>query len=388
MGEVNNTNNTHVPDKLYSFVLQVRHLLYELLSIEDDNAIVSTEAIDDVAVENGEAVIAIQIKSSQSKNNPISNRAVDFWKTMYNWMQYCEDNTLDINNTEFKLVVNALKEKNFGTISEKFNKASEKCEILIAIEEAKQELFGSEKNIGNIYRKYIEYFFDDKKLDLAIKIISKFSIVVFNNDYDISLKEKFRNRVLCDEYYEELYEYMQGWIQEHINEQLKYGKPAFIKYSDFRAELEKQLKMYRHSKVLEAISVENTRERCKDELKKRDNYIKQLEEINVNYDDKISAINAFLRQSIDKTEWAKRGLFTNKSLCEYEKGLLKNWDLVNKMKKIEQPHLGKEEFGRLVYYKCIGLETELQGNKLPIHFTEGYYNNLANEIKIRLASRF
>lgn len=383
MVEKNNIGkNTHTPDKLYSFVLQTRHLLYELLDMNDDEAIVSTELFDDVAVQNNDGILAIQLKSSQSHNNPISDRAIDFWKTMYNWMIYCEENTLDINKTEFKLVINSLEEKQYGDISKSFDEAANKDEALKAIEKAKQELFYTGKNIAEGYKMYIEHFFDEDKLELAKEIISRFSITVFNKNYDETLEKKFRNKVLCDEYYDILYEEIQGWIHEKINGQLKLGKPAFIKYGDFKRKLSEQLKMYRHSKIFGAISVKNTEEQCEDELNRRDNYIKQLEIINAKYDDKISAVDSFLRQSIDKTEWAKRGLFTSKSFDEYENNLMRKWDLINKRGEIIHHNLLKDEVGRTIYYECIMLDIELQGNKLPSYFTQGYYNNLANEMKL------
>lgn len=42
-------NRTLVPDKLQGYLLQVRHMLYELISVDD--RIVSIEKLDDVAVE-------------------------------------------------------------------------------------------------------------------------------------------------------------------------------------------------------------------------------------------------------------------------------------------------------------------------------------------------
>ena len=62
-------NRTLVPDKLQGYLLQVRHMLYELISVDD--RIVSIEKLDDVAVEADGKVIAEQVKSVTSANNPI-----------------------------------------------------------------------------------------------------------------------------------------------------------------------------------------------------------------------------------------------------------------------------------------------------------------------------
>ena len=78
------SNKTLVPDKLHGYLLQVIHMLYELISVDD--RVVSVEKLDDVAAE--------QLKSVTSANNPIANRASVFWKTLYNWCTYIEDGSL------------------------------------------------------------------------------------------------------------------------------------------------------------------------------------------------------------------------------------------------------------------------------------------------------
>ena len=95
-------NNTLVPDKLQGYLLQVKHMLYELISL--DNRIVSIEKLDDVAIEDGDTVTAIQLKSVTSSNNPIADRAVVFWKTLYNWCTYIEESLIPIN-TIFRFVI-------------------------------------------------------------------------------------------------------------------------------------------------------------------------------------------------------------------------------------------------------------------------------------------
>ena len=58
-GGLHMPNRTLVPDKLQGYLLQVRHMLYELISVDD--RIVSIEKLDDVAVEADGKVIAEQV---------------------------------------------------------------------------------------------------------------------------------------------------------------------------------------------------------------------------------------------------------------------------------------------------------------------------------------
>lgn len=71
-------NKTLVPDKLQGYLLQVKHMLFELISVDD--RVVSVEKLDDVAVETDGKVIAEQVKSVTSANNPIAERSSVFWK--------------------------------------------------------------------------------------------------------------------------------------------------------------------------------------------------------------------------------------------------------------------------------------------------------------------
>lgn len=79
-----NISNTHVPDKVYAYMIQSHHMLYELLNCEKGDS-VSVEVFDDVGVEHPDGSRdAIQLKSALSNRNPVSNKAIDLWKTMYN----------------------------------------------------------------------------------------------------------------------------------------------------------------------------------------------------------------------------------------------------------------------------------------------------------------
>ena len=106
--------NTHVPDKLYGYGLQVRQMLYELLNCEI-GSVVSVEKFDDVGVENGNEKTAIQTKSALSDRNPVSDRAVDLWKTLYNWLFALKESELPLDSTLFTLVININKSGNIVT---------------------------------------------------------------------------------------------------------------------------------------------------------------------------------------------------------------------------------------------------------------------------------
>ena len=103
-----NISNTHVPDKVYAYMIQSHHMLYELLNCEKGDS-VSVEVFDDVGVEHPDGSRdAIQLKSALSNRNPVSNKAIDLWKTMYNWMLSAETGELDPENTKYETMKKSL----------------------------------------------------------------------------------------------------------------------------------------------------------------------------------------------------------------------------------------------------------------------------------------
>ncbi len=131
-------NKTLVPDKLQGYLLQVKHMLYELISVDD--RVVSVEKLDDVAVESEGQVIAEQVKSVTSANNPIAERAPVFWKTLYNWCTYIEDGSLPPEAIlRFVVVANGIVIP--GSIQESFMNARSDADAQKALNDAKETIW-------------------------------------------------------------------------------------------------------------------------------------------------------------------------------------------------------------------------------------------------------
>lgn len=133
-------NRTLVPDKLQGYLLQVRHMLYELISVDD--RIVSIEKLDDVAVEADGKVIAEQVKSVTSANNPIAERSSVFWKTLYNWCTYIETGALPSGAImRFVVVSNGIVTP--GSIQASFMNACSDSDAQKALADAKKSILGT-----------------------------------------------------------------------------------------------------------------------------------------------------------------------------------------------------------------------------------------------------
>lgn len=377
------SSNTHVPDKLEGYMLQVRHALFELIPLE--NRIVSVEAFDDVAVETDNTVIAEQTKSVLSNNNPVANRAVAFWKTLKNWCEYLKKDELPNKTIVLRYVIVASHAMNIGSIPKSFDAAKTKIDADLALNAARLELFGGgtgeeTPSLGSEVKNYVDYCFAAENKDTMLKVISLMRIVLHEGTYDEQLKACFNQQIIPMEYSENLFISMLGWVSDQVHEQIKQNKPAYISSEDYRKELGAQVRSRDLRQILTAISVQPEPVRTTAEIDRHDTYIKQLEYIDADTTKVFEAASDFLHTQAEKTEWAKQGIVTVQSLDEYYNGLKRIWDS-NRSIVNYSPVPDKKGKGNMLLAMCVkdSIRHRLQGASTPSFFGPGSLHALANE---------
>lgn len=382
---MNMLNKTLVPDKLQGYLLQVKHMLYELISVDD--RVVSVEKLDDVAVEIDGKVFAEQIKSVTSANNPLAERSAVFWKTLYNWCTYIENGSLP-SDAILRFVVVANITINPGSIQEAFNKAHSDAEAQMALSYAKNVILGNIQGDASIdvyatlpdtYKDYIRYLFDDVRNDIVCNIIKAMEIEVHNNTYDEELLKRFNNQTIPTEYADILLTYMLGWVTQTVESFTKNNTPAFIAAKDFREALKAQIRALDIKTILHAVSEVPSNAEQGDEVERLDTYIKQLKMIDVDDTTLYEAASDFLRTKVDKIEWAKRGLVIDQSFIDYNDALYRAW--MNRKKLMSLQFTADPiACGQAIYFSCRedSEHQKLQGIEVPPFFGSGSLQILAN----------
>lgn len=374
-------DRTHVPDKLEAYLLQVRHALFELLSY--DNRIVSVEAIDDVAVETDSEIIAEQTKNVLSSNNPLNNKAVAFWKTLYNWCQYYKTGQFGSKSMILKYLIVASHHLSMGSIAKSFSNSSDEIQAHKALEDARSLLFemnNSEPNVSDECKPYVKYCFAADNEEVIIKIIINLMIEVHEDAYDTELKKKFVMQPIPHEYDDEIFFTMLGWVQERIHQFTKKNRPAYISSDEYRKELDKEICGRDRKIILNAISVKPSNEETDLEVNRHDTYVKQLELISLDISEIYMAASDFLRTKSDIVSWAKKGLVTDLSFEDYDEKLKKLWNIEKRICDGENS-FDDIKRGQRLYYKCQEkvFTLNLQGRDVPNFFGSGRLQFLANE---------
>lgn len=378
-------NKTLVPDKLRAYLLQVRHMLYELISVDD--RIVSIEKLDDVAVEINGKVIAEQIKSVTSDNNPIARKAAVFWKTLYNWCTYIEDGSLTPGAIlRFVVIANGIITP--GSIQEAFNNAHSDAEAQKALADAKDTILGIPLDnsavdvyaaLPETYSKYIRYLFDEKRTKIVCGIIKAMEIEIHNDTYDEDLLKRFKNQTIPEEYADLLLIDMLGWVTDKVESFTKNNKPAYIAAKDYRKALYMQIRASDTKTILRAVSKVPSNAEQSNEVERLDTYIRQLKIIEMEDITLFEAASDFLRTNVDKIEWARRGIVIDSSFDDYYDALYRAWTNRRQLMGL-QYEKDPIACGKAVYYTCRddSARQKLQGIEVPPFFGNGSLHFLAN----------
>src|SRR5579862_8030895 len=97
------SNPASAPGPYLGFALQPVRLCYYLLNGENDD-VVSIETRDDIEITTGKKLVLEQTKSALS-HNPVSDFAMDLWKTFSNWITQIKNDQVVPSDTRFRLYV-------------------------------------------------------------------------------------------------------------------------------------------------------------------------------------------------------------------------------------------------------------------------------------------
>ena len=374
--------NTHVPDKLYGYGLQVRQMLYELLNCGIDS-VVSVEKFDDVGVENGDEKTAIQTKSALSDRNPVSDRAVDLWKTLYNWLIALKENELPLNSTLFTLVINVNKSGNIVTWLNQVRNDKEAEDAYKRIRGVFTGEDGKYIQQSESINNYIVTFFAEENKKYAVYIIEKFKLVVMDEGHTNKIYDEFRAKTyLPSDIQQLMFDKMLGWIDKTTALQIENGQIMQIAKTSFNNELTLVQTLVNQNKCLIELAPNPTKAEIDFQKNEYKTYIMQLQIIDLDYDDQLTAINDYLKASVNRTRWAVKGDINEEILQHYYEDLEVRWKNKKNIIEMDKDEWEEAKRGRYLYYKCQDEDVNMGIIVTPRSFKNGCYHELADQQQI------
>jgi hypothetical protein len=366
----------HVPSQYYGYSLQCTHCVYLLLDAQPGST-VSVEVLEDVAVEGASGdVEAVQLKSA-SKTNPISNRSVDLWKTIGNWIRAVEGKELRIEDTIFHL---RLGRKRSGTICDSFAAASTLQSAVEAAEKAKREFFTAKdklkKSIPEDLREVVEFVFGPQRSGLLEKIIVRFKLSSGTGYAYEELLNHLETKFVEDDVVDDVLLHALGWVKQKIDDSVEHDEPPLIRVDEFRAEISAFRARLKGRSYLPSFAGPPSLEQI--ELHRLRVFVRQLNLIEFSEEQVLGGITDFLSAKTNVVEYARRGYVHGDSFLEFKGALRSLWQ--NHRDEIE---LDKSEAevtrGKLLALRCLRESVKLQGVDVPADFVRGCFHSLADE---------
>ncbi len=368
----------HVPNQYLGYSLQATRFLAKLLEVDQDWS-VSLEVFEDVGAESSSGCRVVEQTKSTHGGNPVSDRADDLWKTFSNWIDSIRQKELDVQKTLFEIYVSQPKD---GAIVNDFSNATSIDEAIKAFLNARNVLWGTppdyslKKDVSISLSKYLENVFGADE-DIALQLIRNFRINCGSGSPIEDLKKELGSKLVHPDILDDVFVYSLGWIKKHIDNLIEQNKPAVISVEAFRNAIISFMRRCDRQRILRSFAKDPTPEQINVELPCK--YIQQLEIINSDYDDKISAVISFLKASTDRAQWSIKGWVHEESFTEFENVLISFWRNLKTRDYAIYKQLSDEEKGKVLYADCLLSQAKIEGLETPPHFTPGSFHALSNK---------
>jgi len=369
-GKGKQPSHVQVPGQFLGYGLQYTRMLSLLLD-SDEDAVVSLEVFEDVGVEKGNDTLASQTKSSTT-NNPVSNRAEPFWKSLFNWLEALGTGQLVAANTLFELYVFGDFE---GEICTLFSAAKSESEANAALAKARALLTEGGKALPDLIKRVL-----DTEQGRLESLVTRFSYRHGSGVSVDDLKDQLRKTLIPPEFVENALTHAIGWVKQEVDTLIEKGQLAKISVLAFRKEMTAYVRFLIFSACFADLAGPVRTDEVEGHRSRR--YVSQLKLISVADERVLRAISAYLRSSVNRSEWGRLALIHEHSFDDFEKKLLDYWENSQSQCDIELAGKSLVERGQYLLAECMKFGPPLQGQAVPHDFVEGSFHALADDLTV------
>ncbi|MEL6061373.1 MULTISPECIES: ABC-three component system protein [unclassified Methylobacterium] len=362
------------PGQYLGFALQPVRLCHHLLTAPP-GALVSLEHLDDVAVHYPNGSVLLEQCKSALKQNPVSDRAADLWKTFSHWFEGCGRGGIDVLKARFSLYVVPTRA---GKLVQALHEARTEEEAA-SIDAKVGRLLENSATSAACASHLRSYLAADKNLRACV--IARFRLE--NRDQSpVSPLLKLIEVTVPPELALPIARSAIGIAKELADELIRQGKPAIIEGDVYKRQFRSFVRRHNLPDLLVSLAPKPVPDDIEAVLAVRPTFVRQLEIIDVGLDETSRAVSDYLRTSADKTMWAEQGLLYPGSLDLWDEDLIRRHSAIRG--EIEDTHTDRTGVvrGRLAYRQSSRIEAALEGRAVPGHFVHGCLNALADDFRI------
>lgn len=311
-------------DQALGYLYQVRYALLLLIKagIEDPEAQISIECLDDIAFEkNGTPVELIQTKHHRNRAS-LSDSSTDLWKTLRVWCEAFLQGKLQTENVIFTIIT---------TEQAAVDSAASKLRPPVwgsrNVNEALEALINIAQTSGNktneaAYQTFLRLSKDQQRVLLAnVQIIDDSpNIITVKTEITNHLRYTTRPKFLSP-----VCERLEGWWFEIVVKHLSSKSSDVISHGDLQNKLNDIQEQFYDDNLPIDYPVPISIEEKEAEEDKRI-FVEQLRLVKGHKLRVQKAISDFYRSSAQRSQWIRDGILLNSELEQYEARLCDEWE--------------------------------------------------------------
>lgn len=210
--------SAQVPGQLFGYSLQPIRLLSLALDAAEGSTL-SLEVFEDVgAVAEAGDTLASQTKSAL-ETNPVSDKAIDLWKTFSNWKTAISSGQISLAVTKFEIY---LAKRRTGKLVQLFHDAHTEEAARAALGQARDLLWGTaleyakKEKLAEGLAPYVNHILQ-APTDIVVGIIQRFTLSVAAKDPLRDLRPKVDKKWVRPESVDAVIQHAHGWIKEKMD---------------------------------------------------------------------------------------------------------------------------------------------------------------------------
>jgi hypothetical protein len=362
------------PGPYLGFALQPVRLCFHLLTCPA-GAKVSLEHLDDVAVHFPDGNVTLEQTKSALRQNPITDWSDELWKAFANWLDGITSGKLIAGKSRFQLYVTPAKQ---GEWAQALSSASTTAQVdaLVAIIKGKHAKLKKPKGCEANLQSFLK-----APAEARNAVVADFKLLHEDEDPIDRLRDLIKTAV-DPKLVDDLCHSAVGMAKEQADRLIRAGRPALVDGDAFKVAFRAFVRKINIPGLLSSLTSPPPAAQVSAMLTARPIFIRQLEIIDADDQDRVRAVSDFLRASADKSVWAEQGLVFAESLTEWDNLLIGRHGLISG--EVADLHTDKDGAfrGRMAYRKCAQIEAPLEGRAVPSHFVHGSFNALADILRL------
>ncbi|MCW2338148.1 hypothetical protein M2337_002381 [Sphingobium sp. B2D3A] len=362
------------PGQYLGFALQPVRVFYHLLT-SPKGAMVSLEFQDDVAVHHADGKLLLEQTKSALRQNPVSDWANDLWKAFENWRAMIVGQEIDAGLTDYRLYVTPQKK---GDFAQTLSAADDDASAEAALKVIRTKLAKLKTPPG--CAEYLQPFLDAPP-EQQMAIVTRFSLESEGADPLDAIRAVLLP-VISESQIDVLIKSGIGQAKQALDRLIQRGERPILDADAFRRDFHAFVRQNNMPGLLTSFGGAPSDDLVAGIASTRPTFIRQLELVEANDEERLRAVSDYLRASADKADWADRGVIFPGSLDTWDDDLVRRHGMIRGDIADLHSHRSAPVQGRLVYRQCAQHQAPLEGRVVPGHFVHGSFNDLADRRRV------